>query len=64
MRFVSLNLHNWLVFRGAQTVEFPQNDHANILVIFGENMHGKTLLNAVRWALYGEVGPSKTYSSQ
>ena len=56
MRFVSLNLHNWLVFRGAQTVEFPQNDHANILVIFGENMHGKTsLLNAVRWALYGEA---------
>ena len=32
------------------------DDHRNILVIFGENMNGKTsLLNAVRWALYGKA---------
>ena len=29
---------------------------STVLIIFGENMHGKTsLLNAVRWALYGEA---------
>ncbi len=56
MKFVSIELNNWLVFRGQQDVSFPQDDHSNILLIFGENMHGKTsLLNAVRWALYGEA---------
>ena len=56
MKFVSIEMNNWLVFRGIQEIVFPQNDHSNILIIFGENMHGKTsLLNAVRWALYGEA---------
>lgn len=56
MKFISLELNNWLVFRGKQSINFPQDDHSNILIIFGENMHGKTsLLNAVRWALYGEA---------
>ena len=56
MKLISLKMNNWLVFRGSQEVLFPQDDVANILIIFGENMHGKTsLLNAVRWALYGEA---------
>ncbi|MDB4198106.1 AAA family ATPase [Ascidiaceihabitans sp.] len=56
MKFISIELNNWLVFRGQQEILFPQDDHANILIIFGENMHGKTsLLNAVRWVLYGEA---------
>lgn len=56
MKFISIELNNWLVFRGQQEILFPKDDHANILIIFGENMHGKTsLLNAVRWVLYGEA---------
>jgi DNA sulfur modification protein DndD len=56
MKLISLKMNNWLVFRGSQEVIFPPDDVANILIIFGENMHGKTsLLNAVRWALYGEA---------
>lgn len=56
MKFISIELKNWLVFRGQQTISFPQDDYANVLIIFGENMHGKTsLLNAVRWGLYGEA---------
>ena len=56
MKFLSIEMNNWLIFRGKQKVLFPQDDHANILIIFGENMHGKTsLLNAVRWALYGKA---------
>lgn len=43
-------------YRGEQRLDFPMDDHRNILVIFGENMNGKTsLLNAVRWALYGKA---------
>ena len=56
MKFVSLHLNNWLPYKGEQCLEFPMDDHRNILVIFGENMNGKTsLLNAVRWALYGKA---------
>lgn len=56
MKFVSLHFNNWLPYRGEQHLEFPMDDHRNILVIFGENMNGKTsLLNAVRWALYGKA---------
>ena len=56
MKFSVLKMENWLVYKGVQELHFPQDNHANILLIFGENMHGKTsLLNAVRWALYGEA---------
>ena len=49
-------MKNWLIFKGEQEILFPQNDNANILLIFGENMTGKSSLqNAVRWALYGEA---------
>lgn len=69
MKFISIQLNNWLVFRGQQKVSFPQDDHANILLIFGENMHGKTsLLNAVRGGFMVKLwidkkGSSKTISS-
>jgi DNA sulfur modification protein DndD len=56
MKFISLELFNWMIFRGNQKIDFPQDDRANILLIFGENMHGKsTLQNAIRWAMYGEA---------
>lgn len=56
MKFISLKMKNWLIFKGEQEILFPQNDNANILLIFGENMTGKSSLqNAVRWALYGEA---------
>lgn len=42
-----------MIFRGSQRVDLAENS-ANITIIFGENMHGKTsLLNAIRWCLYG-----------
>jgi len=35
---------------------FPQDNHRNVMIIFGDNMRGKTsILNAIRWAFYGEV---------
>ena len=56
MKFISLEVCNWLAYKGIQKIEWPQDDHANILVLFGENMNGKSsILNAIRWALYGEA---------
>ena len=50
-----LTINNWMIFKGNQTISFPHNT-ANVTIIFGENMHGKTsLLNSIRWALYGEA---------
>ena len=56
MKINKLLLHNWMVFKGKQEIIFPQDENANVLVIFGENMRGKTcLLNSLRWCLYGEA---------
>ncbi len=45
-----------MVFKGRQEIKFPQDENANVLVIFGENMRGKTcLLNALRWCFYGDA---------
>jgi len=56
MKINSLSLYNWMVFKGDQKIDFPSNENANVLVIFGENMRGKTcLLNSLRWCLYGKA---------
>jgi len=56
MKINSLSLQNWMVFKGDQKIIFPSNENSNVLVIFGENMRGKTcLLNSLRWCLYGKA---------
>ena len=56
MKIKSIKMENWMPFKGKQEVIFPIDDHANILIINGENMHGKTsLITAFRWCLYGEA---------
>ena len=56
MKFQRISLNNWMVFKGEQELIFPQDDNVNILVLFGENMNGKTtILNSVRWCFYGEA---------
>jgi DNA sulfur modification protein DndD len=48
-------LDNWMIFKGKQKIDFAVGK-ANITIIYGENMHGKTsLLNAIRWCLYGHA---------
>ena len=55
MKISKVKLKNWMIFRGEQEIQFS-TDKANITVIYGENMHGKTsLLNAIRWCLYGSA---------
>lgn len=55
MQFISLNLRNWMIYKGEQSILFGDGK-SNVTVIFGENMHGKTsLLNSIRWCLYGKA---------
>lgn len=49
-------MQNFIPYYGTQTIDFPTSEQSNVLVIFGENTHGKTsVLNAFRWAFYGEA---------
>lgn len=43
-------------YKGQTRVDFPQDEFRNVMLVFGDNMRGKTsLLNALRWGLYGEA---------
>ena len=52
----ALKLHNFMPYKGDQEMTFPVFDNRNVTLVYGDNMRGKTsLLNGLRWALYGEV---------
>jgi len=41
-------------YKGEQIIELPQHETQNVMLLFGDNMRGKTsFLNAVRWGFYG-----------
>ena len=42
-------------YKGEQKVIFPQEETSNVMLLFGDNMRGKTsFLNAIRWGFYGK----------
>jgi DNA sulfur modification protein DndD len=50
----SISLTDFGPFKGEQRIEFPGD--SGVSIIYGENMRGKTtLLNAIRYALFGKV---------
>jgi len=50
----SIALTDFGPFKGEQRIEFPRE--SGVSIIYGENMRGKTtLLNAIRYALFGKV---------
>jgi DNA sulfur modification protein DndD len=50
----SISLTDFGPFKGEQRIEFPAD--GGVSIIYGENMRGKTtLLNAIRYALFGKV---------
>ena len=56
MKLHSLTARNFMPFKGEMELTFPQDEHRNVMIVFGDNMRGKTsILNAVRWAFYGEA---------
>lgn len=56
MKLHTLQATNFMPYRGQNTIEFPQDDARNVMIVFGDNMRGKTsLLNALRWGFYGQA---------
>ena len=50
----SITLTDFGPFKGEQRIEFPAD--TGVVILYGENMRGKTtLLNAIRYALFGRV---------
>ena len=54
MKLKHLSLKNFMPYKGEQQIVFPTDEMRNVMVIFGDNMRGKTsILNAIRWCFYG-----------
>lgn len=55
MKISRLRLKNFRCYFGEQgPLDLSTSDTANVILVFGENMRGKTsLLQAIRWGLYG-----------
>jgi DNA sulfur modification protein DndD len=50
-----LEISNFRVFRGSNTIDFSPPGDRRVTVLIGENQAGKTtLIHAIRWCLYGE----------
>lgn len=53
MYLTSLSMRNFMPFKGHNQMSFPEDRNRNVVLVFGDNMRGKTsLLNALRWAFY------------
>ena len=56
MKLHSLTARNFMPYKGEMELTFPQDEQRNIMIVFGDNMRGKTsILNAIRWAFYAEA---------
>ena len=56
MKLKRITIRNFMPYKGEHIIQFPTDDDRNILIVFGDNMRGKTsLLNSIRWGLYGRA---------
>lgn len=56
MKLIELTMTNFMPYYGRQEISFPKNNDKNVMLVFGNNMRGKTsVLNAIRWAFYGKA---------
>lgn len=56
MKIQSLSIRNFMPYKGEQVIEFPQHETQNVMLVFGDNMRGKTsFLNSLRWCFYGKA---------
>jgi DNA sulfur modification protein DndD len=54
LKIRSIAVRDFGPFKGEQKIELPKED--GVVIVYGENMRGKTtLLNAIRYALFGKV---------
>ena len=53
MKLTRIKIDNFGPYLGVHDIDLSVTDTARVVVIHGENLHGKTsLLNAIRWCLY------------
>lgn len=53
MKFKSITLHNFMRYKGDNTLLFSTDSQKNVTVVLGDNTFGKTTLaQAFRWGLY------------
>ncbi len=56
MKLHRLTTTNFMPYKGDLVMEFPTDENRNVMIVFGDNMRGKTsLLNALRWGFYGRA---------
>ena len=56
MKLVHLAATNFMPYKSPISVDFPTDDYRNVMIVFGDNMRGKTsLMNALRWGFYGRA---------
>jgi len=56
MKLKELAIQNFMPYKDRQTVRFPQHGTQNVMLLFGDNMRGKTcFLNSIRWGFYGNA---------
>lgn len=56
MRINELRVHNFGPYKGDHSMKFSTDSTRRIVLVFGDNMRGKTsLLNSLRWVLYGRA---------
>ncbi len=56
MKLIKLTLENFGPYKGIQEIAFPTDEQRPVMVVYGDNMRGKTsFLNAIRWCLYGQA---------
>lgn len=56
MKLLALTTTNFMPYKGHMTLSFPTDLERNVMLVYGNNMRGKTsLLNALRWAFYGKA---------
>ena len=56
MKLVHLAATNFMPYKEPISVDFPTDDYRNVMIVFGDNMRGKTsLMNALRWGFYGRA---------
>jgi DNA sulfur modification protein DndD len=50
----TLTLNNFMPYKGLTSLNFPTDKDRNVMLVYGDNMRGKTsLLNGLRWVFYG-----------
>lgn len=56
MKLHRITTVNFMPYKGSMTIDFPTDEQRNVMIVFGDNMRGKTsLLNAIRWGFYGKA---------